>query len=46
MRSWPVAERSAHARRLYSGGRTALKRSYDGEGRLLGLYEKCVTGRW
>jgi hypothetical protein len=23
----------------------ALKRAYDGEGRLLGLYEKCVTGR-
>ena len=26
--------------------RTApLKRAYDGDGRLLGLYEKCVTGR-
>jgi FAD/FMN-containing dehydrogenase len=23
----------------------ALKRAYDGEGRLLGLYEKCVKGR-
>ena len=23
----------------------ALKRGYDGEGRLLGLYEKCVSGR-
>jgi FAD/FMN-containing dehydrogenase len=23
----------------------ALKRAYDGEGRLLGLYEKCVRGR-
>ena len=23
----------------------ALKRAYDGEGRLLGLYEKCVLGR-
>ena len=23
----------------------ALKRAYDSEGRLLGLYEKCVTGR-
>jgi FAD/FMN-containing dehydrogenase len=23
----------------------ALKRAYDGEGRLLGLYEKCVSGR-
>jgi FAD/FMN-containing dehydrogenase len=23
----------------------ALKRAYDGEGRLLSLYEKCVTGR-
>jgi FAD/FMN-containing dehydrogenase len=23
----------------------ALKRAYDGDGRLLGLYEKCVTGR-
>jgi hypothetical protein len=23
----------------------ALKRSYDGEGRLLSLYEKCVAGR-
>jgi FAD/FMN-containing dehydrogenase len=22
-----------------------LKRAYDGDGRLLGLYEKCVTGR-
>jgi FAD/FMN-containing dehydrogenase len=23
----------------------ALKHAYDGEGRLLGLYEKCVRGR-
>jgi hypothetical protein len=23
----------------------ALKREYDGQGRLLGLYEKCVRGR-
>jgi FAD/FMN-containing dehydrogenase len=23
----------------------ALKRAYDGDRRLLGLYEKCVTGR-
>ena len=23
----------------------ALKQTYDGEGRLLGLYEKCVRGR-
>jgi FAD/FMN-containing dehydrogenase len=32
--------------RLY-GGETyhALKRTYDGGGRLLGLYEKCVAGR-
>jgi FAD/FMN-containing dehydrogenase len=32
--------------RLY-GGETyhALKRAYDGGGRLLGLYEKCVAGR-
>jgi FAD/FMN-containing dehydrogenase len=32
--------------RLYNGeAYRALKRAYDGEGRLLGLYEKCVTGR-
>jgi FAD/FMN-containing dehydrogenase len=31
---------------LYNGeAYRALKRAYDGEGRLLGLYEKCVTGR-
>jgi hypothetical protein len=23
----------------------ALKRAYNGEGRLLGLYEKCLRGR-
>jgi len=32
--------------RRYNGeAYRALKRAYDGEGRLLGLYEKCVTGR-
>ena len=32
--------------RKYNGeAYRALKRAYDGEGRLLGLYEKCVTGR-
>ncbi len=32
--------------RRYNGDAyQALKRAYDGEGRLLGLYEKCVTGR-
>ena len=32
--------------RLYNGeAYRALKRAYDGEGRLLGLYEKCVRGR-
>ena len=32
--------------RRYNGeAYRALKRTYDGEGRLLGLYEKCVTGR-
>jgi FAD/FMN-containing dehydrogenase len=32
--------------RRYNGeAYRALKRSYDGEGRLLGLYEKCVRGR-
>jgi FAD/FMN-containing dehydrogenase len=32
--------------RRYNGtAYQALKRAYDGEGRLLGLYEKCVTGR-
>jgi FAD/FMN-containing dehydrogenase len=32
--------------RRYNGAAyRALKRAYDGEGRLLGLYEKCVTGR-
>ena len=31
---------------LYNGeAYRALKRAYDGEGRLLGLYEKCVRGR-
>jgi FAD/FMN-containing dehydrogenase len=31
---------------LYNGeAYRALKRAYDGGGRLLGLYEKCVTGR-
>jgi hypothetical protein len=30
----------------YDGGAyQALKRAYDGEGRLLSLYEKCVLGR-
>jgi hypothetical protein len=33
-------------RRRYDGeAYRALKRAYDGEGRLLGLYEKCVSGR-
>jgi FAD/FMN-containing dehydrogenase len=32
--------------RRYNGNAyRALKRAYDGEGRLLGLYEKCVSGR-
>jgi FAD/FMN-containing dehydrogenase len=32
--------------RLYNGDAyKALKRAYDGDGRLLGLYEKCVRGR-
>jgi FAD/FMN-containing dehydrogenase len=32
--------------RRYNGeAYRALKHAYDGEGRLLGLYEKCVTGR-
>jgi hypothetical protein len=32
--------------RRYNGDAyRALKRAYDGEGRLLGLYEKCVRGR-
>ena len=32
--------------RRYNGAAyAALKRAYDGEGRLLGLYEKCVRGR-
>ena len=32
--------------RLYNGDAyRALKHAYDGEGRLLGLYEKCVAGR-
>ena len=32
--------------RRYNGDAyRALKRTYDGEGRLLGLYEKCVSGR-
>jgi len=32
--------------RRYNGeAYRALKRAYDGEGRLLGLYEKCVRGR-
>jgi FAD/FMN-containing dehydrogenase len=32
--------------RLYNGeAYRALKRAYDGGGRLRGLYEKCVTGR-
>ena len=32
--------------RRYNGDAyRALKRAYDGEGRLLGLYEKCVSGR-
>jgi FAD/FMN-containing dehydrogenase len=32
--------------RRYNGeAYRALKRRYDGEGRLLGLYEKCVRGR-
>jgi FAD/FMN-containing dehydrogenase len=32
--------------RRYNGNAyQALKRAYDGEGRLLSLYEKCVTGR-
>jgi FAD/FMN-containing dehydrogenase len=32
--------------RLYNGeAYRALKRAYDSEGRLLGLYEKCVRGR-
>ena len=32
--------------RRYNGeAYRALKRAYDGEGRLLGLYEKCVNGR-
>jgi FAD/FMN-containing dehydrogenase len=32
--------------RRYNGAAYAkLKRAYDGEGRLLGLYEKCVRGR-
>jgi FAD/FMN-containing dehydrogenase len=32
--------------RRYNGqAYRALKRAYDGEGRLLGLYEKCVSGR-
>src|SRR5580692_6506867 len=32
--------------KLYNGeAYRALKRAYDGDGRLLGLYEKCVTGR-
>jgi FAD/FMN-containing dehydrogenase len=32
--------------RRYNGeAYRALKRAYDGEGRLLGLYEKCVKGR-
>jgi hypothetical protein len=31
--------------KLYNGDAyRALKRAYDGEGRLLGLYEKCVRG--
>jgi FAD/FMN-containing dehydrogenase len=32
--------------RRYNGeAYQALKRAYDGQGRLLGLYEKCVSGR-
>jgi FAD/FMN-containing dehydrogenase len=32
--------------RRYNGeAYQALKREYDGQGRLLGLYEKCVRGR-
>jgi FAD/FMN-containing dehydrogenase len=32
--------------RRYNGDAyQALKRAYDGQGRLLGLYEKCVSGR-
>jgi FAD/FMN-containing dehydrogenase len=32
--------------RRYNGDTyRALKRAYDGQGRLLGLYEKCVRGR-
>lgn len=32
--------------KLYNGeAYRALKRAYDGEGRLLGLYEKCVRER-
>ena len=32
--------------RRYNGeAYQALKRAYDGQGRLLGLYEKCVRGR-
>jgi FAD/FMN-containing dehydrogenase len=32
--------------RCYNGeAYQALKQAYDGEGRLLGLYEKCVSGR-
>jgi FAD/FMN-containing dehydrogenase len=32
--------------RRYNGDAyRALKRAYDGQGRLLGLYEKCVSGR-
>jgi FAD/FMN-containing dehydrogenase len=32
--------------RRYNGeAYRALKRAYDGQGRLLGLYEKCVSGR-
>jgi FAD/FMN-containing dehydrogenase len=32
-------------RRYHGDGYRALKRAYDGQGRLLGLYEKCVSGR-
>ena len=31
--------------RIAGPGAPVEFRAYDGEGRLLGLYEKCVTGR-